>query len=483
MALNDVKEMTSSEKRKMRDAEDAKSKMKGKLIIAAVIACAILCVVLTVLEGNGIYRKTAACKVNDTEYSVAEYNWMYTNSFAELYNSISQTYGNYASYIVDPQKPLKDQQYSEDQTWADYVKEYTDQKLLNMTVLYDEATKAGWTLSEDYTKMIDSDIEGIKSTASQYNTDVASYLTATYGRGVNEKVYRSMYEKYYYAYSYANSVRDGIEITSADIDAKYNEDKKAYDTVSFKYIFVDGTAAESEDAKDVLQKAKDTAEAIKASENMDEYVEKELGSAVTALRCQKYAAISATYADWLFDETRKAGDREIFDGTNGYYVVEFTEANNIHYNTVDARHILVSPEDTSSEASWQEALEKATKYLGEIKEKGGKEDDFSLYAMLYSEDTGSKNVGGLYEGIYKGQMVEEFENWCFDDSRKAGDMDIVKTSFGYHIMYFVGEGEDYYTSTIDADIRDEKLTEIVNGYTEGYEITDLAGMKKAAKHL
>ena len=50
-------------------------------------------------------------------------------------------------------------------------------------------------------------------------------------------------------------------------------------------------------------------------------------------------------------------------------------------------------------------------------------------------------------------------------------------------MCFVGEGEDYYTSTIDADIRDEKLTEIVDGYTEGYEITDLAGMKKAAKHL
>ena len=35
-------------------------------------------------------------------------------------------------------------------------------------------------------------------------------------------------------------------------------------------------------------------------------------------------------------------------------------------------------------------------------------------------------------------MVTEFNNWIFDDARKAGDVEIVKTSYGYHIMYFVG---------------------------------------------
>lgn len=35
-------------------------------------------------------------------------------------------------------------------------------------------------------------------------------------------------------------------------------------------------------------------------------------------------------------------------------------------------------------------------------------------------------------------MVNSFSAWCFDSSRKAGDTAIVKSDFGYHIMYFVG---------------------------------------------
>jgi hypothetical protein len=34
-------------------------------------------------------------------------------------------------------------------------------------------------------------------------------------------------------------------------------------------------------------------------------------------------------------------------------------------------------------------------------------------------------------------MVEPFENWCFDETRKTGDTGLVKTTYGYHIMYYV----------------------------------------------
>ena len=39
--------------------------------------------------------------------------------------------------------------------------------------------------------------------------------------------------------------------------------------------------------------------------------------------------------------------------------------------------------------------------------------------------------------------MTEFNDWCFDASRKTGDTAIVKTQYGYHIMYFVGYGEPY----------------------------------------
>lgn len=39
-----------------------------------------------------------------------------------------------------------------------------------------------------------------------------------------------------------------------------------------------------------------------------------------------------------------------------------------------------------------------------------------------------------------GQMVKPFEEWCFA-SHNVGDIDIVETDYGYHVMYFVGKEE------------------------------------------
>lgn len=40
-----------------------------------------------------------------------------------------------------------------------------------------------------------------------------------------------------------------------------------------------------------------------------------------------------------------------------------------------------------------------------------------------------------------GQMVPEFEAWCYDPARKVGDKAVVQTDFGFHVMFFVGKTE------------------------------------------
>ena len=37
-------------------------------------------------------------------------------------------------------------------------------------------------------------------------------------------------------------------------------------------------------------------------------------------------------------------------------------------------------------------------------------------------------------------MVKPFEDWCFA-YHNVGDMDVIETEFGYHVMYFVGMKE------------------------------------------
>ena len=65
-------------------------------------------------------------------------------------------------------------------------------------------------------------------------------------------------------------------------------------------------------------------------------------------------------------------------------------------------------------------------------------ESFAALANEYSQDPGSNTNGGLYEGVTEGQMVAAFNDWCFDAERKEGDTGIVRTEYGYHVMYFCG---------------------------------------------
>ena len=136
---------------------------------------------------------------------------------------------------------------------------------------------------------------------------------------------------------------------------------------------------------------------------------------------------------------------------------------------VDVRHILISPEGGTtaedgttaySDAEWAAAEKKANDILNEWLTKNPDEDGFAVLAEAYSMDPGSASNGGLYEGVYKGQMVPEFENWCFDAARKTGDYGIVKTTYGYHIMYYV-DSELVWYSTAEQDLMVEKGNEFL----------------------
>ena len=78
-------------------------------------------------------------------------------------------------------------------------------------------------------------------------------------------------------------------------------------------------------------------------------------------------------------------------------------------------------------------------------------------ANTYSEDGGSNTTGGLYEDIDPfSSYMPEFLNWAVDMTRQPGDTEIVKTSYGYHIMYFVG-GEDYFDYVVGEQLVAERI--------------------------
>lgn len=142
--------------------------------------------------------------------------------------------------------------------------------------------------------------------------------------------------------------------------------------------------------------------------------------------------------------------------------------------TVDVRHILITPEQTETEdgtttitdEQWEACRVKAQALLDAYLAGEVTEDAFAQLATENSQDPGSAANGGLYTQVYVGQMVEPFEDWCFDESRKTGDTGLVQTDYGYHIMYFVADQEVWFVGA-QSDLINERTEEMI-----------LAGMEK-----
>jgi hypothetical protein len=68
-------------------------------------------------------------------------------------------------------------------------------------------------------------------------------------------------------------------------------------------------------------------------------------------------------------------------------------------------------------------------------------------------------------------MVDEFDNWIFDESRNVGDAEIIRTPYGYHIMYFVGEGYDVWEYKALDMLKDELYSNNTDELVKKYPLT------------
>ena len=134
---------------------------------------------------------------------------------------------------------------------------------------------------------------------------------------------------------------------------------------------------------------------------------------------------------------------------------------------VDVRHILIQVEGGTtdeegntvySDEEWAACEAEAQAILDQWLAGEKTEDSFAALANEKSEDPGSNTNGGLYENVYVGQMVEPFETWCFDESRAYGDYGLVQTSYGYHVMYFVGS-EPIWVSYAESSWVNEQINQ------------------------
>lgn len=201
-------------------------------------------------------------------------------------------------------------------------------------------------------------------------------------------------------------------------------------------------------------------------------------------------------------ETRTEGDMTVIANTtkdsdgnetvNGYYVLRFGSVNDNIFKLKDVRHLLVAFEggkynSTTGEMTYTDAEKEAAKkaaqeLLDQWKAGEMTEDSFAELANKESDD-GDGTTGGLYEKVYPGQMVESFEDWCYDTSRKPGDVELVESKYGWHIMYFVGNNDMTYRDyMISNTMRNEDISEWHENLTKNIEFIEV-NLKNVNRNL
>lgn len=167
------------------------------------------------------------------------------------------------------------------------------------------------------------------------------------------------------------------------------------------------------------------------------------------------------------DEEKKD---ECVEETTGFYVVYLEKIDPNQMKLVNVRHILVEytqvdyDKDNKPTAEAQAAVKKkAEDLLNKWKEGEKTSASFAQLAKDNSADVGSASEGGLYEEVYPGRMVENFDAWCFEEGRLSGDTGIVESNYGWHIIYF----ESYCDINFrDYMITNDKLTEEMDEWYE-----------------
>lgn len=492
----------SSKKANKKAVGGIKIAKKTATIIKSVVCVVIVLALLVTYVATGAVRKgfiaslslpaqtltgvTVSNGDQKARIKVSTYNFYY----ASTYNSLKSQQEQYTQYGIDTKQmgldvdftqKLSKQQYTDSETnevmtWAEHLDKMVLDSIESTYTYYLAAVEANGgedpEITEDQKNELEETIKSYTETANKYGYTLSGYLVRAMGKGVTEKVFRTESIRQYIANNYKSELTTDVEskeYTAEDV-SKYKDEH----TADLQVVDIKIFEADSEDNakafKDELKADGSNFAELAAKYSTTDFNKKayaedgfttELGASKLILQSKGYAIATAdphhheegeehsedeeqTYSglDWLFSADRKAGDIYQHSTSVVYVMAPATISDR---ETVNVRHILIAPETTddaevtaATDEQWAAAYTKAEEILNNWKSGDANEDSFAALATENSTDTGSAESGGLYENVVPGQMVNPFSAWCFASGRQAGDTAIVRTEFGYHIMYFVG---------------------------------------------
>lgn len=492
-----------------------------KETVTAVLSSLIAVVIIAILVVLGVRYYTVpnsnekmnpgnvVMTVGNTDVSVGMYNFYYQN--------IVKQYVQYASngyYDIDLSKDFSTQYTTDDDgneiSWQDRFKENTTELIKKNTIYYQKGIESGITLTDAQKEMIETQLDNIKNAASSANLGVNEYIAQTYGDNCGLETLRKYLEQNYISSVYYYQQQIKLRPSEDELNAYFKENENDYKSCSYAILEAEYDTSSDATKKAAVDNAKAAIAKITDEDSMKALIPEFCSDLISkyisagyftdesdavdafagamdskSVKSDVESNFGEDIADWMFNTDTAVGSLNYYADENAgvIYIIMKTSQPALDSDSASkvysVRHILVIPksgdDDSSSSASsstatkkyteeeWAAALEKANSILDEYNKGDKTELSFAELAEKYTDDTSSTsvNMNNMYGGgimdTQLGQMVSDFENWAIDSSRKYGDVEIVKSSYGYHIMFFISYCPQYMY-----DAENQYITDLIN---------------------
>lgn len=521
-------QLTEKQRREQAEAKKLKVYTWSFLIaMFVVIGIALGVVGFRFVKHSGIpQRLTTALTIGEHKINSVELSYFFHDAINAQYSSWQQEYGDYTDYYLQqaygliPTQRLDKQIYNPGtkQTWAEFFITEAIDDAKRSYALYDKAIAENFQMPESSKKELEDSIAIMQELATMYQyKNVDDYLEARYGYGSNEESYNRYLEITCLAYAYNVAYADTLVYDDAAMRAHEKDIYNHFSSFTFSsyYMsysnFIDcedegnedhtHTDAETAAGKKALKEAADKLAAAKDVEELNKLI-KELpfnkensSAAVTQTKNLLYSKANTSIRDWLADNARKEGDiaalpysanateGETVDA-DGYYLMVYEGKTDNTMLQTNVRHLLVKFEGGTtgsdgnteySDAEKNTAKVEAERLLDSWKNSENPTKESFIELIKKESDDGSKETGGLFEDINPdSSYVENFLNWSIDQKRKEGDVEIIETEYGYHIMYFDSYDEMTYRDALISDaLKQADYSEWMEGILE--KVTETVG--------
>lgn len=443
--------------------------MMKKTIASLILLASVVAGTLCGCSDNGAALRagTAASTENFTVTGT-----MMSYYYHDVYNTFVSYYGSYVKYFgLDTTKSLREQEAEDGQSWYDYFMGGARLVTKDILLLCEAAKEDGVSLSEAEKTALAGRVDKIDP--------------GLYGNGVNrDDIYEAKLLEAL-AYKYQSAKKAELVPSEAEMNAVLKADGKNYSFVDF-YSFPIYYAAEGKGGKGAFTEAQVVAYADELAKSASEAEFKQTVKKILVAedpdmsdkdieaKLEKLETVGAPYtegnkvAEWAFgDDSKKA--LILSNPSETMYTVYMltSEPYNDESVSVNVRHVLLSEEAWGS----SEAAKAKAEELLETYKSDPTVERFALMVLEYSDDESTYYNGGLYANLSEGRTVTEFNDWCFDPARKAGDVEVIETKHGWHLMLYEGEGLPAWQSGVADTVSSDALSELLGAVAERYPVT------------